>query len=223
MHRVPCFAITVTASAWLVCPFRGWDGDRHPHATDRNPQKLWPRDGGRHATRNKVLVSWRRHCLRSHGLGAVVGGGWSFILGSERTGPRRATSDPSECRRRRAANDAPRRSRWSGRRRRCRGTNVRPRAGQWRLGLSLGKLCPSWGDRSDRARGCARLLLRAAVGVRPVPHACPITVRVSALLANFFSGIGLPNRKPCTRSKPSSLAATRSARLSTPSATVRAP
>ncbi|MGY3463610.1 hypothetical protein ACVW0I_000481 [Bradyrhizobium sp. LM6.11] len=76
-------------------------------------------------------------------------------------------------------------------------------------------------DRRDRARGRLRVL-RAAVCLRP-PHAPPITVRVSVLLANFFSGIGLPNRKPCTQSKPSSLAATRSARLSTPSATVPAP
>ena len=37
-------------------------------------------------------------------------------------------------------------------------------------------------------------LSRVAGEVESPPHPAPITVFVSALLANFFSGIGLPNR-----------------------------
>ncbi len=50
-----------------------------------------------------------------------------------------------------------------------------------------------------------------------------ITGRPSIVRANFFAAMGFANRKPCTRSNPISLTAIKSARVSTPSATVRAP
>ena len=50
-----------------------------------------------------------------------------------------------------------------------------------------------------------------------------VTGRPSILRANFFAAMGFANRKPCTRSNPISLTAIKSARVSTPSATVRAP
>ena len=47
------------------------------------------------------------------------------------------------------------------------------------------------------AAAALMVVLRTSRGVMcepSRPHSCSITVRVNALLANFFSGIGLPNR-----------------------------
>jgi hypothetical protein len=57
----------------------------------------------------------------------------------------------------------------------------------------------------------------------PPAQCCKVTCCLSMVRANFFGSAGFANRKPCTKSKPISRTTRKSARVSTPSATVRAP